>query len=63
MSLEKAIQHGKEKRAQYKGRTSKRFDRSCRNHGNCGYCENNRLFSFKRLKFRAEQEIEEWLKE
>jgi hypothetical protein len=63
MSLEKAIQHGKEKRAQYQGRTSKRFDRSCRNHGNCGYCENNRLFSFKKLKFRAEQEIEEWLKE
>jgi hypothetical protein len=63
MSLEKGIQHGKEKRKQYQGRTSKKFDRSCRNHGNCGYCENNRLFSFRRLKFKAQQQIEEWLKE
>jgi copper oxidase (laccase) domain-containing protein len=63
MSLEKGIQHGKEKRKQYQGRTSKKFDRSCRNHGNCGYCENNRLFSFRKLKFKAQQQIEEWLKE
>ena len=60
MALDKAILHGKEKRQQYKGRTSKTFDRSCRNHGNCGYCEDNRLFSFYRLKFRAQQEIKEW---
>jgi hypothetical protein len=26
-----------------KYRGSKAFDRSCRNHGSCSYCENNRL--------------------
>ncbi len=37
MSLDKAIEHGKEKRKPYRG--SKVIDRSCRNHGNCGWCE------------------------
>jgi hypothetical protein len=60
MSLDKAILHGKEKRREYQGRTSKRFDRSCRNHGSCGYCENNRLFSLLRLKFKSQEEIKEW---
>ena len=60
MSLEKAILHGKEKREQYKGKTSKRFDWTCRNHGSCDYCKNNRLFSLRRLKFKTEQEIKEW---
>lgn len=31
------------KKASYTG--SKRFDRSCRNHGTCGYCVGNRLYS------------------
>ena len=60
MSLEKAIQHGKEKRKQYKGRTSKLFDWSCRNHGSCGYCKNNRLRNFNVQKFSAIEEILEW---
>jgi hypothetical protein len=60
MSLDKAILHGKEKREEYKGKTSKRFDRTCRNHGKCGYCENNRLFSLRKLNFRADQEIKEF---
>jgi hypothetical protein len=45
MGLEKAIEHGKEFRKPY--RRSKRFDRSCRNHGGCPYCENNRKHSTK----------------
>lgn len=40
MSLEKAIQHGKEKRRPYHG--SKAVDRSCRNGGDCPWCEGNR---------------------
>lgn len=40
MSLEKAIEHGKEKREKYYG--SKSFDWTCRNHGSCAYCRNNR---------------------
>jgi len=42
MSLDKAIEHKKEKRAPF--RKSKRFDRTCRNHGSCPYCEGNRTF-------------------
>lgn len=45
MSLDKSIKHGKEHRKQYRG--SKAFDPSCRNHGSCKYCENNRLFKFR----------------
>lgn len=43
--LDKAIAHGKEKRKQYSG--SKAVDRSCRNHGDCPDCHNNRLFKKK----------------
>lgn len=45
MSLDKAIAHGKEFRKPYTG--SKRFDRSCRNHGGCSFCEGNRRFKFR----------------
>lgn len=40
MSLEKAIEHGKEKRKEYHG--SKAFDATCRSHGGCPYCESGR---------------------
>lgn len=46
MSLDKAIDHGKEKRKPY--RKSKKIDKSCRNHGGCPYCETGRLHSQKR---------------
>ena len=36
MSLDKGIEHGKEKRQKYRG--AKAFDRSCRNGGGCSYC-------------------------
>ena len=45
MSLDKAIQRGKEKRSQY--RKSKRFDKTCRNHGSCSHCQSDRLHSTK----------------
>lgn len=53
MSLDKAIESGKEHRKQYRG--SKRFDKSCRNHGNhghgpgheCNWCKGNRLHANK----------------
>lgn len=54
MSLHKAIDHGKEKRKHYRG--SKDFDKSCRNHGGCPYCENGRRYrTLKRMP--AQQEI------
>jgi hypothetical protein len=46
MGLEKSIASGQERRKSYKG--SKLYDRSCRNHGGCPYCESNRLHKHKR---------------
>ena len=40
MSLNKAIKHGKEHRRPYTG--SKAVDGTCRNHGGCLWCEENR---------------------
>lgn len=42
MSLNKAIEHGKEYRKPY--RRSKSIFRSCRNHGACEWCRNNRTY-------------------
>ena len=58
MSLDKAIQYGKEKRVQY--RRSLAFDRSCRNHGNCGYCESNRTIQAQREKGRLHGQEDEY---
>ena len=40
MSLDKSIEHGKEKRKQY--RKSAAIDRSCRPGGSCPYCQRGR---------------------
>lgn len=56
--LDQAILHGKEHRKQY--RKSKRFDRSCRNHGSCSYCKSNRTFFDKRKRLAADEAIEEF---
>lgn len=57
MSLEKAIQSGKEKRKAY--RKSKAFDRSCRNHGTCNWCYDNRMYRTNReLERIAWEEID-----
>ena len=45
MSLDKAIAHGKERRKPYRG--SKAFDYTCRNHGSCPWCEENRKHKFR----------------
>lgn len=58
MSLDKAIQHGKEKRKPY--RKSKSFDVTCRNHGSCRCCENNRRHKFIKKEEVAEEEIKEY---
>jgi len=46
MALDKAIKNGREHRKEYYG--SKAIDRSCRNHGGCPWCEENR--QYKNLK-------------
>lgn len=45
MSLDKAILHGKEKRKPYRG--SKAICPSCRNHGSCAWCRDNRLWKMR----------------
>ena len=54
MAMHKAIAHGKEKRAEYRG--CKFADRTCRNHGSCNYCKSNRLYNVnKRMNMAAEK--------
>jgi hypothetical protein len=38
---------------------SKKFDRSCRNHGACPYCKANRTFSDKKVRLVTEDELVE----
>lgn len=45
MSLDKAIEHKKEKRKCYTG--AKAIDTACRNHGSCVWCRQNRLHKFR----------------
>ena len=51
MGMEKAIKSGKEHRKPY--RKSKAFDKACRNHGGCPYCEGNRKHSTNVRKSKA----------
>ena len=60
MSLDKAIEHGKEHREPYHG--SKAFDRTCRNHGGCPACENDRLIHTNRLIEKSNQELKDFNK-
>ena len=58
MSLNKAIEHHKEKRKKYYG--AKSIDPSCRNHGGCPYCEENRLYKSKLSEEKKYEILEEW---
>lgn len=55
--LDKAIKYGKEKRKPYYG--SKAIDCTCRNHGSCPWCRENRLYKNK----KREQKMLDKLKE
>ena len=46
MSFRKAIESGRKHRKNYHG--AKEFDRLCRNHGSCSYCEKGRQYKNKR---------------
>lgn len=63
MSLDKAIEHGKEHRKPYRG--SKVFDVYCRNHKGCQACLNNRLIQLRRMNEKLKHDMKElniWLK-
>lgn len=51
MSFDKYM--GKEHRKQYYG--SKAIDRTCRNHGSCGYCKSNRTYKNRKRLDKYEQ--------
>lgn len=57
MALDKAIASGKEHRKEYYG--SKAFDCTCRNHGSCSWCMENRMYkNLKRLQKAIDKEKE-----
>ena len=58
MSLDKAIEHGKEKRKPYYG--AQAIDRTCRNHGTCEYCKGNRLYRSRRLEQMAREKYKDF---
>lgn len=61
MSLNKAIEHKKEKRKPYRG--AKAVDEHCRNHGGqkkswqCCWCLGNRISKYKEQERLAKEEI------
>ena len=61
MGLEKAIEHGKEKRKPYRG--AKAVDYTCRNHGSCSWCEGKRLYSSKRKLIGVNNEKSDFIKQ
>ena len=57
MSFDKSYPNRKDIRKPYY--KSAYFDRSCRNHGSCGYCEGNRTYSSKHREPIDSWEIED----
>lgn len=57
MSLDKAIEHGKEKRKPYIG--AKARDCTCRNHGSCEWCKRNRLYQWLKMNEASRKALEE----
>lgn len=58
MSLDKAIEHGKEKRKPYYG--SGKVDKTCRNHGSCPYCAKGREYSSNKRKDKMKDMVSEY---
>ena len=58
MGLRKAIEHGKEHRKPYYG--SKAIDKTCRNHGGCSWCEENRKHKFIVREQKAKEQLTEY---
>lgn len=58
MSLDKAIESGKEHREPYRG--AKRIDRTCRNHGSCEWCKGNRMHQIYKEAIKALDKYSDW---
>ena len=57
MGLEKAIESGKDHRKPY--RRAKAVDSTCRNHGSCPWCKDDRTHSTKKRLLAADDQMEE----
>lgn len=55
MSFDKTYPNRKDWRKSYRG--SKRFDRTCRCHGSCGYCNGNRTYTTRRGLEATDQQL------
>lgn len=49
------------KKEPYRG--SKTIDYSCRNHGSCGVCKDNRLHHRHKVEEEAKEEVEEYFED
>jgi len=58
MSMDKAINSGKERRKPYYG--SKRFDYSCRCHGGCPWCESNHTHFDRKRRTVADKDLRDF---
>lgn len=58
MSFDKAIEFSKERRKKYKG--SKSFDQSCRNHGSCDRCTDDRTYATRKAEQEADDKYKQW---
>lgn len=57
MSLDKAIEHGKEHRKPYRG--AKAVDKTCRNHGDDPWMEQERKYKIKKKEPLEDDENDE----
>lgn len=58
MSLDKSIEHKKEKRKPYYG--AKSIDPTCRNHGGCPWCEENRKHKYRKREESALSQLDDF---
>ena len=56
--LNKAIEHKKEHRKPYYG--AKAIDHTCRNHGTCSWCKENRLYKNIKRKQKMLDKLKEF---
>lgn len=59
MSLSKAILNKKEHRKEYRG--AKAIDKTCRNHGGCPCCEENRIHKYKKKEDSLKEKENDYL--
>ena len=57
MPLDKSIKSGKERRKEYRG--AKAIDKTCRNHGGCAHCAENRQYKNRKRQDSVNQQLKE----